>query len=158
MKTKDERSNYHRSASTESVVLRGKIIITFDYNLLHMPVDFESYQPNDLPDEETNGRQILEFLADHPGKGYRPGELAGELDMPRGSVGTTLRRLEERGLVRHKGEYWAIDPNGYDAASARSIGLAAVAEQFRGDHYDENADWDAELPDLDDREQSGDGE
>lgn len=118
-----------------------------------MPVDFESYQPDDLPDHETNGRQILEFLADHPEKGYRPGELAKELDMPRGSVGTTLRRLAARGFLRHKGEYWAIDPKGFDTAAARSIGLAAVADQFQGDHYDDNPDWDADLPDLEGLEQ-----
>ncbi|QKY18822.1 hypothetical protein B4589_008250 [Halolamina sp. CBA1230] len=27
--------------------------------------------------------------------------------------------------------------------------LAIVAEQFEGDYYDENPDWDADLPDLD---------
>jgi len=47
-----------------------------------MPVDFENSHPTDL--------------------GYRPSELAEELDMPRGSVGTTLRRLEQRGDVRRR--------------------------------------------------------
>ncbi|WP_435064370.1 MarR family transcriptional regulator [Halobaculum sp. EA56] len=113
-----------------------------------MPVDFESYRPTDLPDEGTNGRRILEFLADRPDLGYRAGELAAELDIPRGSVGTTLSRLEERGLVRHKGEYWAIDPTAFDAHAASSVGLRTVAEEFAGDYYDENPDWDADLPDL----------
>jgi DNA-binding IclR family transcriptional regulator len=70
-----------------------------------MPVDFESYQPNDLPDAGTNGRRILEHLAQHPELGFTPSELAEELEVPRGSVGTTLSRLKERGLVRDKGEY-----------------------------------------------------
>ena len=113
-----------------------------------MPVDFESYQPTDLPSEDTNGRRILEFLADHPELGFRPSELADELDVPRGSVGTTLRRLESRGFVRHKGEYWAINPEAYDAQTASAIGLDTVAEAFSGDYYDENPDWDAELPDI----------
>lgn len=117
-----------------------------------MPVDFESYHPNDLPDEGTNGRRILEFLASHPEKGYRAGELAEELDVPRGSVGTTLDRLEARGFVRHKGKYWAINPEAYDARTASLVGLATVAERFEGDYYDCHPDWDAELPDLDDRE------
>lgn len=117
-----------------------------------MPVDFENYQPTELPDEDTNGRRILELLAANPELGYRAGELAEELDIPRGSVGTTLSRLERSGFVRHKGEYWAIDPDAYDAHAASVIGLTAVAEQFEGDYYDRNPDWDADLPDLDEQE------
>ncbi|QSG14083.1 MarR family transcriptional regulator [Halapricum desulfuricans] len=120
-----------------------------------MPVDFESYHPTDLPDEDTNGRQILEFLASNSTLGFRPTELAAELDIPRGSVGTTLRRLEERGLVRHKGEYWAINAEAYDAQTASEIGLQAVADQFEGDYYDRNPDWDDDLPDIDDGSGSG---
>ncbi|CCQ34080.1 MarR domain containing protein [Halorhabdus tiamatea SARL4B] len=114
-----------------------------------MPVDFESYHPTDLPEADTNGRRILEFLASNPDLGFRPSELAEELDIPHGSVGTTLRRLEDRGFVRHKGEYWAINIEAYDARTASEIGLQAVAEQFEGDYYDRNDDWDADLPDLD---------
>jgi len=114
-----------------------------------MPVDFESYHPTDLPDEGTNGRRILEHLAQSPDLGFTPSELADELGIPRGSVGTTLSRLEDRGLVRHKGEYWAINIEAYDAQTASEIGLRAVADQFEGDYYDENPDWDATLPDVD---------
>ncbi|AWB28015.1 MarR family transcriptional regulator [Halococcoides cellulosivorans] len=114
-----------------------------------MPVDFESYTPTDLPDEDTHGRRILEFLAESPDLGYRPSELATELSIPRGSVGTTLRRLEQRGFVRHKGEVWAINVEAYDAHTASRIGLQAVADQFEGDYYDRTDDWDADLPDLD---------
>jgi DNA-binding Lrp family transcriptional regulator len=114
-----------------------------------MPVDFESYQPSNLPDEGTNGRRILEHLAQHPDLGFTPSELADELEIPRGSVGTTLSRLEERGLVRHKGAYWAINSEAYDAQTASVIGLRAVADQFEGDHFDANPDWDETLPDVD---------
>ena len=120
-----------------------------------MPVDFESYHPNDLPSEDTNGRRILEFLAENPGIGFRPSELAEELDIPRGSVGTTLRRLEQRGLVRHKGAYWAINVEAYDAQTASEIGLRAVAEQFEGDYYDRNGDWDEDLPSIDAEQTDG---
>lgn len=113
-----------------------------------MPVDFEQYRPTDLPDENTNGRAILEFLAARPETGYRAVELATELDIPRGNVGTTLSRLESRGLVRHKGEYWAINPAAYDAHTASVVGLQTIAEQFEGDYYDDNPDWDSDLEDL----------
>jgi len=46
---------------------------------------------------------------------------------------TALRRLEERGLVRHKGKYWAINVEAYDAHTANAIGLQAVADQFEDD-------------------------
>lgn len=115
-----------------------------------MPVDFESYRPNDLPDEETNGRRILEFLADRPDLGFRAGEIAEALDVPRGSVGTTLSRLEERGFVRHKGEYWAVDPEAFDAHAASAVGLRAIADAFEGDYYDRTPEWDADLEGLDD--------
>lgn len=121
-----------------------------------MPVDFESYRPTDVPDENTNGRRILEFLASNPTKGYRASELAKELEIPRGSVGTTLSRLEDRGFVRHKGAYWAINPDAYDAHTASIIGLKTVAEQFEGDYYDETPDWDADLPDLSEQETEND--
>lgn len=113
-----------------------------------MPVDFESYHPTDLPGEDTNGRKILEFLAENPETGYRPREIADALDLPRGSVGTTLSRLYDRGFVRHKGDYWAINPDAFDAHVASMIGLATVAEQFEGDYYDENPEWAEELSDL----------
>ena len=117
-----------------------------------MPVDFENYQPSDLPGANTNGRKILRYLAASPETGYRAGEIAEALELPRGSVGTTLSRLHDQGFVRHKGQYWAINPDAYDAHTASLIGLAAVSEQFEGDYYDENPDWDANLSDLDEYE------
>ena len=152
----EHRFKLHLETTRYQAPTTSNTIITFYYVLLHMPVDFENYQPTDLPDEDTNGRRILEFLAANPETGYRAGELAAELEIPRGSVGTTLSRLESRGLVRHKGQYWAINPEAYDAHTASVIGLQTVAEQFEGDYYDQNPDWDADLPDLD--EQAADDE
>ncbi|MGA9399247.1 MAG: helix-turn-helix domain-containing protein [Haladaptatus sp.] len=136
-------------------IICNRSLITFYYILLHMPVDFESYHPTNLPNEDTNGRDILEFLAEQPDLGFRAGEIAEELNIPRGSVGTTLSRLESRGLVRHKGEYWAINPEAYDAHTASLIGLETVAMQFEGDYYDQNPDWDADIPDIDEQQQDG---
>jgi len=44
----------------------------------------------------------MEFLLETPSVGYTPAELADQTEIPRGSVGPTLKRLEEAGLVRHK--------------------------------------------------------
>lgn len=78
-----------------------------------MPVEFADYdpQPTDfrwVRDPESNPYRILTFLSAHPGTGFTPKELADATDVPRGSVGTTLSRLEEQGLVRHKEPYWAV--------------------------------------------------
>lgn len=74
-----------------------------------MPVQFDDYESSDADVEVgSNAGQILQFLAKLPEKGYRPVEIYEALDLARGSVGPTLNRLEERGLVRHKEPYWAI--------------------------------------------------
>jgi predicted transcriptional regulator len=74
-----------------------------------MPVHFDDYESSNADIEVgSNAGQILQFLARSPEKGYRPAEIYEELDFARGSVGPTLNRLKERGLVRHKEPYWAI--------------------------------------------------
>lgn len=96
-----------------------------------MPVTFDEYEATAdeiewAIDPESNAYKILAFLARHPATGVTPSEIHEVTDLPRGSVGTTLRRLEERGLVRHKEPYWAVDHEGIEAyeailTSARSV-------------------------------------
>lgn len=108
-----------------------------------MPVDFERYDPaaDDRGlrlTEGTNAHAILQFLAEHPGRGFTPKEIADATDVPRGSVGTTLTRLEDRDLVRHKEPYWAI---GHDdrlgAYSAMIHGLEAASDRFGEEDWGE---------------------
>ena len=74
-----------------------------------MPVHFDEYESSDADIESgSNAGRILRFLAKSPETGYRPVEIYEALDLARGSVGPTLKRLKERGLVRHKEPYWAI--------------------------------------------------
>jgi MarR family transcriptional regulator, temperature-dependent positive regulator of motility len=101
-----------------------------------MPVDFERYEP-DAGDgglrltEGSNAYAILRFLADNPGTGFTPKEIAEGTALPRGSVGTTLTRLEERDLVRHKEPYWAIGEDDRLAAYASMLhGLDAANDRF----------------------------
>lgn len=88
-----------------------------------MPVHFEEYEAANtgterVIDAESNAYAILAFLAQHPETGYKPKEIHEATDVPRGSVGTTLQRLETRGLLRHKEPYWAIDKDGIAAYEA----------------------------------------
>lgn len=77
-----------------------------------MPIDIERFE--DGPVEElraggqTNAEVILSFLASSPDQAFTPKEVHDATGVARGSVGVVLSRLEDRGLVRHRGEYWAV--------------------------------------------------
>lgn len=77
-----------------------------------MPIDIKRFEEG--PAEElraggqTNAEEILSFLASSPDQAYTPKEVHEATSIARGSVGVVLSRLEDRGLVRHRGEYWAI--------------------------------------------------
>jgi DNA-binding IclR family transcriptional regulator len=77
-----------------------------------MPIDIRRFEEN--PPEElrasgrTNAEQILSFLASSANQAYTPKEIHEATGVKRGSVGVVLSRLEDRGLVRHRGDYWAI--------------------------------------------------
>lgn len=97
-----------------------------------MPIDIDRFE--DGPEEAlhagrpTNAETILTFLATNPEKAFTPKEIHQGTDVPRGSVGTVLSRLEARELVRHRGEYWAIaDEAGVDKSiTAMSTARAAT--------------------------------
>lgn len=126
-----------------------------------MPVDFETYDPDENPrggglrlTEGSNAYEILQFLAAHPGQGFTPKEIGEATGVPRGSVGTTLVRLEERELARHKEPYWAIgDDDRLGAYAAMIHGLDAAEDRFGDEDW---GDWRAHA--VDPRTQDTDGE
>lgn len=77
-----------------------------------MPIDIDRFEEG--PPEKlraggrTNAEEILAFLASSPDKAFTPKEIHEGTGVARGSVGVVLSRLEDRGLVRHRGDYWAI--------------------------------------------------
>mgnify|MGYP000560229185 FL=1 len=75
-----------------------------------VPIDIEQFTDatDEGPTRTTNGERIVRFLAANDDKAFTPAEIADGTDVKRSSVGTVLRRLEDRDLVRHKGDYWAI--------------------------------------------------
>lgn len=103
-----------------------------------MPVKFDEYSEADDPDlpvePGSNGHAILLFLSRHPEMGFTPTEIHEHVDIPMGSIGPTLKRLEERELVRHKGSYWAI---GEDDRLASYDALLHSMESFP----EEDAEW-----------------
>lgn len=103
-----------------------------------MPVLFDEYNGEkgrmDLS-EGTNAHTILVFLAENPDHGYTPQEIAESTGVNRGSVGPTLSRLEDRDLVRHKGEFWAIGED--DRLAAQGIAYVASSASVTDDYYGE---------------------
>ncbi len=75
-----------------------------------MPIDIETFDEGSSDElvERTNAERVVEFLARNDDKAFTPSEIADGTGVKRASIGTVLRRLEDRDLVRHKGEYWAI--------------------------------------------------
>ena len=75
-----------------------------------MPIDIETF--DDANDAElgtpTNAEQVLRFLSVNDDLAFTPAEIAAGAGIKKSSVGTVLRRLEARGLVRHRGTYWAL--------------------------------------------------
>ena len=101
-----------------------------------MPIDIERFEEGG---EErlraggpTNATVILAFLAANSDKAYTPKEIHEETDVARGSVGVVLSRLEDRGLVRHRGDYWAIaDVEDIDK-TLNAMGVARAATERLG--------------------------
>lgn len=113
---------------------------TIEYSIV--PVEFDTYEEGagrmDLS-EGSNARAILSFLAEHPDQGFTPTEIHESIGIAYGSVGPTLARLEERGLVRHKAPYWSIGHGDHLAtyAGMRST-TEAIEERFGPEDPD---DW-----------------
>lgn len=66
-----------------------------------MPVDLRSHDPDDGIDIDpgTNKAAIVKLLYGNPNLGYKPSEIREQLDLPSGSVTTSLLRLHEDGQV-----------------------------------------------------------
>lgn len=75
-----------------------------------MPIDIERF--TEASDEEltepTNAEKVVRFLFRHRDKAYTPVEIAEGAGVKKSSISTVLRRLRDRNLVQHKGDYWAI--------------------------------------------------
>ncbi len=107
-----------------------------------MPIDIERFEEGSLDElrasGQTNAEKILSFLASSPEKAFTPKEIHEATEVARGSVGVVLSRLEERGLLRHRGEYWAIADDEDTEETLTAIATArAATERFGPEDPDE---------------------
>jgi predicted transcriptional regulator of viral defense system len=107
-----------------------------------MPIDIETFDSS-APDRlqrsgETNAERVMRFLAHHPDKAFTQSEIRDATDVKAGSISVVLSRLEDRDLVRHKGNYWAVGDD-VDVAAHGDFRESARAanERFGEEDMDE---------------------
>lgn len=102
-----------------------------------MPIEIDRFdeKPEDIfsLQEGSQPYRILEFLAENDDKAFTQTEIAERTGIKRGSVGAALSRLDDRGLVRHKGRYWAIAEDDRLASYAAQQGASSAST--RDDYY-----------------------
>jgi predicted transcriptional regulator of viral defense system len=106
---------------------------------LHVPInidrlDEEPAKVLDLQDG-THPYRIFQFLAENDEQAFTQTEIHEATDIKRGSVGAALSRLEDRGLVRHRGRYWAIGED--DRLASYAAQTNASSASTTDDYYDE---------------------
>jgi len=110
-----------------------------------MPIDIERFEQD--PEDSlrvggpTNAEAVLSFLSANPDQAYTPREIHQATDIARGSVGVVLSRLEDRAFVRHRGEYWAIEPDVDAETTVSGMATARVASERLG--AEDPDDWGA---------------
>lgn len=103
-----------------------------------MPISRDEFRSIDedgpaLPDlsPETTQGTVYRFLLEHADRAFRQREIVAAVDVPEGSVGPTLKRLESRGLVDHRDRFWTIADVEHAAMSA-GLHAAATADEVDG--------------------------
>lgn len=90
----------------------------------------------DLSPDTTQGT-VYRFLLEHADQAFRQREIVAAVDVPEGSVGPTLQRLEQHGLVEHRDRFWAVADTEH-AVVAAGRHAAATADERDGGFSDED--------------------
>lgn len=116
--------------------------ITLSYILLpSMPVSIDHFKKAPEKalriEEGTNAKKTLNFLLKNPDKAFTRKEIMEATGIKNGSIGVTLSRLREKGLVRHKGNYWALAEDDEIATLASEIYGTKTANEKLGEESEE---------------------
>ena len=109
---------------------------------IHMPIDIETFEssPEDRLQHsgKTNADRVMRFLVAHPDQAFTQSEIRDGTDVKAGSISVVLSRLEDRGLVRHKGNYWALgDADEVAAYASLFESTRAANDRFGEEDMDE---------------------
>lgn len=117
-----------------------------------MPIDIETFEEQSedaLGGGPSQPERVLSFLATNADQAFRASEIAQETDIPPNSIYPVLTRLEDRGLVRHKGTYWAITD---DRERLRSLTQYELVTKSMNNLYGEEdpSEWINHIAEQDD--------
>ena len=90
---------------------------------------------------ETPLGSVYRFLLTHASHAFRQGEIVDTIELPQEEVESALTRLDQRGIVEHRGPFWAIADTEHAAASAGLHGIATVTDQDSGFSEEEVSTW-----------------
>lgn len=106
-----------------------------------MPVHLDTHEPEVDLMPGTAKSDIVVFLYSHPEFGFKPKELEDHLDLPHGTVTTTLTRLYDRGFIGKTTDshYHALehrkDLHRYVSSPDQ------VQRMFKVEDFEENTEW-----------------
>lgn len=112
-----------------------------------MPISIDEFESGEAPGAGlSTAERVVGFLAANDDKAFTRGEIAEALDADPNTVGTNLSRLKKRGMVRHKGRYWAIteDQERLEAYGGYERATALFNERFGSEDADA---WEEAAPD-----------
>ena len=81
----------------------------------------------------------MRFLAAHPDQAFTQSEIRDATGVKAGSISVVLSRLEDRELVRHKGNYWALGEDDEVAAYTSMLESTCAANERFGE--EDMAEW-----------------
>lgn len=105
-----------------------------------MPINIDRFEGAGRLEGPTTAQQVVRFLLEHDDQAYTRREIADAISADPETVGTSLTRLKERGLVRHREPYWAF-------ADDREAALATLRDRYGDAFLDEIATTDMQDPD-----------
>lgn len=115
--------------------------------LTYMPIDIETFSEGSSEEltEITNAEKVVRFLYRNNDKAFTASEIAEGASVKKSSIGTVLRRLQDRKLVQHKGDYWAIgDEQRVQNAFRFHRTITDLDERFGAEDIDEWREYAAE--------------
>jgi len=101
-------------------------------------IDEDGQALPDLSVDTTQGT-VYRLLLENADQAFRQREIVAAVEVPEGSVGPTLKRLEQHGLVEHRDHFWTIADAEHAIASAGLHG-ATTADEIDGGFSDDDVD------------------
>ncbi|EMA55341.1 MULTISPECIES: MarR family transcriptional regulator [Halococcus] len=102
-----------------------------------MSIDIERFEDEDADAlDRTNAERVVGFLATNDDRAWTQSEISDRTGVKRGSIGPVLSRLHDRGLVRHRGRFWAITDD--EERLTGAIALHRITESLDERYGSEN--------------------